>query len=216
MFSNLISKRLCCQWLLIGMVAVTCASAGEEQMAEPLSKEEVLTLLPQGLDMDDEADAGRYSALVEKGEIAYPALIAVIRESNDPIILSRALAVLRESSGNKSEVARQLKQIIGERVGRGGKDADRMLMATVEALADIGSEADMKALFPLLEHSSERVRIIAIRSIARRGGADAKKVLQTAKSKISADRERQEINDALLTIEERQNETTRSPVPPTR
>lgn len=216
MFSNLIPTRLYYRWLLIGVVAVTCAFSGEEQRAEPLSKEEVLTLLPQGLDMDDEADAGRYSALVEKGEIAYPALIEVIRESNDPIILSRALSILRESSGNKSWVAQELKQIIGELMGRGGKDADKMLMATVEALADIGSEADMQALFPLLEHSSERVRIIAIRSMAWRGGVDAKEVLQAAKSRISADHERQEINDALLAIEERQNETTRFPVPPTR
>ena len=205
MFNNWFSKLFCYYILFVGMALLTGSSVEKKQPTDSLSKEEVLTLLPQGLDIDDEADVARYNALLTQGEIAYPALITIIKESNDPIIISRALAILRESIGGKNEVVRQLKQILPSRMKDEGKDDIKILMAIVDALTDIGNEEDVQAFYPLLDHSNERVRIIAIRAIARRGGNDAKQFLQITRSKITTNRERQEINDAILKIETQQN-----------
>lgn len=206
MFNNTTVSFVLSCLLAIPLLAFAASSDGDEKRA--LSREEVLALLPQGPDMLDDVDAQRYQALLEMGERAYSGLLDVVEVSTNYITTGRALAVLRESTGDKSEAVSRMKHILVEKATRHGKEADRILMQLAEALGEIGNASDMKALYPLIDHSNERVRIISIRAVARRGGAEALTYLTDKEGKNHDPASQAEIRKAISALQER---TSRSP-----
>lgn len=172
-------------------------------------------LLPKGPDMDDEACERAFQQLVAEGDAGHEALLAIVRECEDPMLATRALAVLRLSSGDKSKVREELKQILAERLSHASGPEEWLMTSIAEALVVIGNERDMDALAPMLAHPTRRVRIIGARCLGKRGGESAIAILENAKSQNPEKRVLEEIDTAIATIKSRlaENDSGRDPAP---
>ena len=133
------------------MVAMAETSSGPRYTSYPEWE-----LLPKGIDMEDEADNANRQRLIDEGEAGHEAMLAVVRECSDPILVSRALSGLRASSGNKEAVVKEIKSVFEKRLADETTETD-MLFALSEALADMGVESDIDTLLPMLSHPVKRV-----------------------------------------------------------
>lgn len=172
-------------------------------------------LLPKGPDLDDEAAERDFQRLVAEGDAAQEALLAIVRECEDPMLARRALAVLRLSSGDKSKVREELKQILAERLPHASGPEEWLMTSIAEALVVIGNERDMDALAPMLAHPTRRVRIIGARCLGKRGGQSAIAILEDAKSQNLEKSALEEIDAAIANIKSRlaKNDSGTEPAP---
>lgn len=167
---------------------------------------EVWALLPKGIDSEDENQVMAHRRLVEQGKSAYEALLAIVRECDDPYIVSSALAILRSSQGDKSGVVVQLKEYFVSRL-QGETRADEIVIVdTASALADMGQEDDLESLIPMLSHSSSQVRGVGIMLLGERGGQKTLRALETAKDNAPDPLARKGIEEAIAAIESRMAE----------
>lgn len=158
---------------------------------------------PKGMDCEDEEQVAAHRRLVEQGESAYEALLAIVRECDDPYIVSSALAILRSSQGDKSGVVRQLKEYYLSRL-QGETWADEIVVVdTASALADMGQEDDLESLIPMLSHPSSQVRGVGVMLLGERGGQKTLRALETAKDSTTASWARKGIEEAISAIESR-------------
>lgn len=162
--------------------------------------------MPKGIDSEDENQVMAYRRLVEQGESAYEALLAIVRECDDPYIVSSALAILRSSQGDKSGVVVQLKEYFVSRL-QGETRADEIVIVdTASALADMGQEDDLESLIPMLSHSSSQVRGVGIMLLGERGGQKTLRALETAKDNAPDPLARKGMEEAIAAIESRMAE----------
>lgn len=157
-------------------------------------------LLPKGPDLDDEAEIRDFSRLVDEGEEGHEAMLAIVRECEDPMLARRALAVLRASSGDKRAVVAELKQILADRLSRATGPEEWLMTSIAEALVVMGDERDMEVLVPMLSHPVRRVRIIGARCIGKRGGAELLDDLAQARACQSDGRVAEAIEQAAANI----------------
>lgn len=160
-------------------------------------------VFPRGFCAEDRDDIQQYERLVEQGESAYEAMLAVVKQCDDDFIGSTALAILRESKGEKRAVVDELKDCLAERLSRSGDENQEMLILIAEALADMGTEEDMEALIPMLSHPEWRVRVIGTRCLGKRGGQLSLGALKQAQIQNSDSLEVEEIGKAIANIERR-------------
>lgn len=93
------------------LVSVTSLhSLGEE--TEVLSREEILTLLPRGIDMEDANDITRYNKLVARGSSAHEVLGEELLRVDDWITASRIIAIFVDSSGDRSVAMKYLNRFL--------------------------------------------------------------------------------------------------------
>lgn len=160
-------------------------------------------VFPKGIDCEDENQVLAYYRLVEQGESAYEALLAIVRECDDPYIASSALAILRLSQGDKSGVVRELKKYYVSRL-QGETWADEIVIVdTASALADMGQEDDLESLIPMLSHPSSQVRGVGIMLLGERGGQKTLRALETAKESAPGLLARKGIEEVISAIESR-------------
>ncbi len=139
----------------------------------PLTKEEVFRLLPKGSDMQDPREQARYSEFLARGEELYPALIEIIEESDNYYVVGSALSTLRQTKGDKREVAKTIAKMIPKRLESDTQGSEYMLIFFATTLGDIGSATDVEFLYPLLNHEDIVVRLNALVAIANKGDAEA-------------------------------------------
>lgn len=178
-----------------------CAQTDSEMTAA-----EVWALLPKGIDSEDENQVMAHRRLVEQGESAYEALLAIVRECDDPYIVSSALAILRSSQGDKSGVVVQLKEYFVSRLQGETRADEIVLVDTASALADMGQEDDLESLIPMLSHSSSQVRGVGIMLLGERGGQKTLRALETAKDNAPAPLAKKGMEEAIAAIENRMAE----------
>lgn len=171
-------------------------------------------LLPKGIDFDDEDDIAAIRQLVDEGPAANEAMLAIVRECDDSMIVSRALATLRESAGDKQPVVAELKRIFEQRFPPATRDASWIVDGIAAAISDIGTENDMIVLAPMLTNPDIRLRIMGARYFGKRGGESAIALLENAKSQYAEGRFRQEIDAAIAHIGNRLSKQKISEVPP--
>lgn len=171
-------------------------------------------LLPKGIDFDDEDDVAAIRQLVDEGPVANEAMLAIVRECDDSMIVSRALATLRESAGDKQPVVAELKRIFEQRFPPATRDASWIVDGIAAAISDIGTENDMIVLAPMLTNPDIRLRIMGARYFGKRGGESAIALLENAKSQYAEGRFRQEIDAAIAHIGIRLSKQKISEVPP--
>jgi hypothetical protein len=157
---------------------------------------------PRGLDSEDRAESDAYLRLIEEGAAVNEAMMAIVRQCDDPCIVSTALSVLKKSAGDKRAVVGELKPLFAERILRSEGD-DEIAGYMAMALAAMGEEEDMSVLLPMLAHPCRRLRIIGTRCIGQRGGLAALEALEQARSSDTDALVREEIGKAISAIETR-------------
>lgn len=160
-------------------------------------------LLPAGVDLDDENEVQAFQRLIGRGESTHEAMLAIVRECDDPFMVSHALEVLRESSGNKCKVVAELRRIFLDKLQYDGQRDEIVISDMAEAIADIGDEDDMEALIPMLAHPVKRVQGLGGMLLVEHGGQKTLDALEQAKRESSSSQVCQEIDDVIAGIESR-------------
>lgn len=161
-------------------------------------------MLPKVLDYEDEDINARIQKLVDEGEACHAAMLAIVRQCDDWMVATSALAILRETTGNKSGIVAELKPFFSERLSRSEGQDDLLLTSIAQFLADFGTEDDIDALLPMLEHSNKRIRIMGARYLGQRGGLRALEALEQVQGHDANKRVNEEIGKAIAAIESRQ------------
>lgn len=198
---KILAYRVVFTMLGVLLVGTPCARA-ESQPPKYFMDYPEWDLLPKGIDFD-ESDMTAIQKLLDEGPAAYEAMLAVVKECDNSMIVSHALATLRESPGEKGEVVAELKQIFAQRLPRAVGDETWIVDYIAAAIADIGTEEDMISLIPLLEHPNQRLRVMGARYLGQSGGQGALTALEQAKNRNSNQRVQQEIDKAIADIESR-------------
>ena len=161
------------------------------------------TILPDAVDFEDEESERAIQRLIEKGEAAHEGLLAIVRECEDTRMARRALGILRATRGDKRKVVAELKEVLVARLPTATGVEEWLMTDIAAALADMGDEADMEALVPMLSHPVLRVRIIGARCLGKRGGLHTREVLEQARSRGNYDSVLAEIDKAIASIDAR-------------
>lgn len=177
--------------------------AEEPQTGRPLADYPEWADFPGGIDFEDEADILRWRRWVDEGEAKYGVLMAAVRECNDRFLVGQALAMLRESQGDKRAVVSELKELVADWLPRTDRCDEDILIDMAEALADMGTEEDVMVLAPMLTHPLWRVRVIGARCLGRRGGFAALEALKQVQGQSLDRTEREAIDEAVSNIEKR-------------
>lgn len=160
-------------------------------------------MLPKVLDYEDEQINDRIQKLVAEGEACHEAMLAIVKQCDDWMVATSALAILRETTGNKSGIVAELKPFFSERLSRSEGQDDLLLTSIAQFLADFGTEDDIDALLPMLEHSNKRIRIMGARCLGQRGGQRALEALKQVQGHDANKRVDEEIGKAISAIESR-------------
>lgn len=160
-------------------------------------------MLPDAVDFEDEEVERAFQRLIEKGEAAHEGLLAIVRECEETRMARRALGILRATRGDKRKVAAELKEVLVERLPTATGVEEWLMTDIAAALADMGDEADMEALVPMLSHPELRVRIIGAWCLGKRGGLQSKAALEEAMARDPHPRMQEEFGKAIADIESR-------------
>ena len=211
MYNNTPIKFVCA----VGMLFWVQQTVAESNGQKTYMKYPEWNLLPKGIDFDDEDDIAAIQQLVDEGPAANEAMLAIVRECDDSMIVSRALATLRESAGDKQPVVAELKRIFEQRYPPATGDESWIVDGIAAAISDIGTANDMDVLVPMLTNSDIRLRVMGARYFGKRGGQSAIMVLENARDQYPEGRFRQEIDTAIANIAGRQavQDAESSPVP---
>lgn len=139
--------------------------------AEGLSKQEIKQMMSSVMTLDDLEDEGaiaKWRQIIALGSDAHPALAELLEDAQEPVAISRILAVFVESEGDKSVAVKATKDLLARSKGD-KKEKVRTRSFAADALGKIGKADDGRSLYPLLADSNERVRINAIRALAQLG-----------------------------------------------
>lgn len=185
--------------LLSGVLSATAATPGAKTYQDYPEWE----LLPKAIDCEDENYERAYQRLVDEGESRHEGLLAIVRECEDMQLARRALSILRLSNGDKRDVVAGLKEILAARLFTATGPEEWLMTIIADAVADMGDEADMEALVPMLSHPVLRVRIIGARCLGKRGGLHTREVLEQARSRGNYDSMLAEIDKAMSAIDAR-------------
>lgn len=197
------SKTALALWVVLLAAGSTLTALAAPQGEKSYRDYPEWNVFPRGFDAEDREDIQQYERLVEQGESAYEAMLAVVKQCDDYFIASTALAILRESKGEKRAVVEELKDCFSERLSRSGDENQEMLILIAEALADMGTEEDMEVLIPMLSRPEWRVRVIGTRCLGKRGGQLSLGALKQAQIQNSDSLEVEEIGKAIANIERR-------------
>lgn len=172
-------------------------------------------ILPKDLDFEDENVIAAFQQLIDEGEAGHPAMLAIVKECEDPMLAMRALSVLRRSSGDKQKVIAELKPFFAERLPYAKDDEEWLMTAIARFFADLGTEEDVVALLPMLSHSNWRVRTLGARYLGQRGDQRVMEALEQAQSRDSDSMVVEEISKAISAIESRlaEQDAAASPSP---
>jgi HEAT repeat protein len=143
-----------------------------DETTPPVTKATVLSLLPTGPDMLDEVQMTNYKKLLNMGEAAIPCLAEILSETNDCLAVRRILSIVAQCKGNRKAAVKPTKELVNRFSGN-SRDATRIRADAAQTIGAIGGAEDASALYPLLEDADERVRINAVRSLAKIGNAES-------------------------------------------
>lgn len=162
---------------------------------------------PRGIDCEDEEEVARFQRLVDRGEAAHEAMLAIVRECDDCLDVSAALAILRASPGDKRTVVAELKAIFPMRLKGEKRDDGMIVLDMADALTAMGQDDDFEVMIPMLFHPQREVRDAGIMLLGKHGGRKTLEALEKAKVRITGARRRAAIDAAISGIESRLDET---------
>lgn len=184
--------------MLAGLLPTTAQTPAKSYMDYPEWR-----MLPTPIDYEDENINAAIQKLVDEGEACHEAMLAVVKQCDDWMVATSALAILRETAGDKSGIVAELKPFFSERLCRSEGQDDWLLTSIAQFLADFGTEDDIDALLPMLEHSNKRIRIMGARYLGQRGGLRALEALEQVQGRDANKRANEEFGKAIAAIESR-------------
>ena len=185
--------------LLFGGVPNATSQSGEKSYDEYPEWE----LFPKGFDSEDENAIAAREWLENRGEAAHEALMAIVRECDDPYVVSSALSILRSSQGEKTEIVSQLKEFLATRLPGESRDDEIVIVDTASALADMGKDGDLEVLIPMLSNPSWQIRSVGIMLLGNYGGQKELKALKEARGSTSGGLALKGMDEAISGIESR-------------
>lgn len=204
------AKRFCLHVLLIahvGLVTALPVRAAEYKYKNYMDYPEwqvLLTLSDDGIDLEERA---RFVQLIERGEAAHEAMLAVLWQCDDWYYASGAMEMLHCSKGDKTKVWPELRRLLAARLpwaigglGDGKTDACRSI---ANMLAEHGSEDDVKALIPMLTHFNSLLRDEATSYLGEYGNESTLEILEAVKDENAPPVARQRYETALESIRRR-------------
>lgn len=196
------NNKQCCLVLLLLFIALSPAVA---EMHEEKTYQDYpeWDLLPKATDFEDENIENARQRLIDEGDAAYEGLLAIVTECEDKRLARIALGILRATSGDKHLVVETLRPFFIRRLPVAGAAEGWLMTDIARYLADFGTEDDMDALLPLLDHPNWRMRIAGAHYLGQSGGQRALKALEQARSRDSDKTVQQAIDQAILRIEQR-------------
>lgn len=142
----------------------------------------LLTLSGDGMDLEERA---RFRRLIDRGEAAHEAMLAVLWQCNDWYYASGAMEMLHCSKGDKAKVWPELRRLLADRlpatVGDLRDDKTACCRSIAKMLAENGSEDDVRALLPMLAHPNSLLRYEAALYLGQYGDEVALGILKSAK-----------------------------------
>ena len=180
--------------LFSALIVATCGQsillAGPDANGR-VSVDYVAEILPRGIDMLDEREIERYQEIVDMGAEAHPALREIMKESDDPFLISRILGIFARSAGDKTVAIEAIRELLARDELPDNFATIVVRTTSAEVLGLIGRTGDAVIVYPLLVDNSERVRVYAVRAIARIGGPHDKQhlkaVFEERRNKLSQD-----------------------------
>lgn len=164
----------------------------------------LLTLSGDGMDLEERA---RFRRLIDRGEAAHEAMLAVLWQCDDWHYASGAMEMLHCSKGDKTKVWPELRRLLAARLpeadGDLGDDQTACCRSIARMLAENGCDEDVEALIPVLTHSNALLRSEAALYLGQYGGENALKILKSAKDRTQMPIARQNIESVMATIENR-------------
>lgn len=172
--------------LLILAIALVGLSTGSALGQKALTKDEVVRLLPQGIDMLDHEQLNNYNQLVELGGRAYPGLIELLAEVDSSIMVSRIVSILVQSEGDKRQPRAAIKSIL-VRFPSGEREDIWCRIFALTALGRIGTIEDVASVTPFLDDADEKVRVNALRTLGLIGDEESAKQIEMRIERWRAD-----------------------------
>jgi len=105
---------------------------------EPLSRDEILALLPRGIDMEDANDIARYKRLVALGPSVHELLGEELLRVEDWTTASRIIAIFVDSRGDKAVAQKYLERFL--KLPRNGNTWSLIRWQATEAIKKLQSE----------------------------------------------------------------------------
>lgn len=197
MDKNRRSERFVLYLLCVGIVSV---------MAHPLEAKTYRDypeweLLPKGVDFEDEAMLAKCQQLADEGEAGHEAMVAIVKECEEPLLARRALGMLRDMGGDMSQPLSELKPFFTE--GLSTSRDEWLLTSIARFVADYGTEEDVDVLIPMLANPNWRIRVLGARYLGQSGGQHALDALKQVKQRNADQTLLQEIDKAIANIEKR-------------
>ncbi len=160
-----------------------------------------------GMDLEEVA---RFRQLADRGEAMHEAMLAVLWQCDEWYYSGLALEMLRSSKGDKGKVWPELRRLLAARLAEAGEDIrdDKMWCCRGVSLllAENGSEADVKAILPMLTHPNSVLRYVGAQCLGQCGNEDVLDGLQAAKDREKLPNVRQGIERAIEAIQSRLGE----------
>jgi hypothetical protein len=138
-----------------------------------ITKQEILKLMPLGVDLDEKWQAN-YLKLLSYGDRIYPQLHQIADETTDPRVESVIIAIVADGTGDKTVGRLAVKRILTRNLRVENVDGETIRNQAVIVLGKVGTSEDVDTVLSVLEESDERLRINAIRALARLGDAKSK------------------------------------------
>ncbi len=182
-----------CPTLVLGGSSAEAASADAYQdKAAPLTRGQILQAL-SAVDLEDPESASLMARLQVSGTNAVPVIREVLRDSQDPYIVTRALRLLPALGARDVQTLDLVRRLPGRL-----PDVENNVIAT---LGDIGDSSDTTQFLHALQSDNWRTRTEASKALAKRGDKAAVMKLDEALRKTCQDMSLDDIQkDSSLVI----------------
>jgi hypothetical protein len=159
------------QTLLLISIIITVllyTAFGEDSFSQQQIKSQMKYIMSLD-DMEDTLALAQRQIIVELGPTVHPALIELLDEIDDTVAISKILGIFVDGKGDKKLAVEATKCLLQR------KDINRnekLRILVVNTLSKIGNAQDAEAIIPLIEDSSEFVRVNALRALSKLGGTN--------------------------------------------
>lgn len=202
------TKWMCPRVLLIvGATFAATMPAGAAGYKKYTDYPEWEILQTRSVDGEDMEEKARFGRLIDRGEAAHEAMLAVLWQCDDWFYASGAMEMLHCSKGDKTQVWPELRRLLADRLplaGGGPEDGKTACCRSIaKMLAENGGEDNVKALLPVLAHRNSLLRHEAAKYLGQYGNEAALEILETAKDGNYSPEVRQGFDNAINAIRSR-------------
>lgn len=117
--------------------------------AEGLSRDEIISMIPKGVEKDSQEEIQNWQILIDSGESIYQPLSDILLDPNQKVIADDVISIFVKSKGDKTiplEALRTYLEVNAKKV-----PLDRTVFSVVIAMGAMGGKVEAKALRELVD-----------------------------------------------------------------